>query len=120
MNLNLLMNLKSDDFFSVPKSSDERNAVNMKKNRMRKLNKILEIPEEVYSDVPKISLIGFDEMIIENYKGIVEYEEFFIRISTYKGMISINGYNLNLETMTNDDIRVTGKIESFEFERITD
>ena len=56
----------------------------MKKNRMRKLNKILEIPEEVYSDVPKISLIGFDEMIIENYKGILEYEEFFIRISTYK------------------------------------
>ena len=78
----------------------------MKKNKMRKLNKILEIPEEVYSDVPKISLIGFDEMIIENYKGILEYEEFFIRISTYKGLISINGYNLNLETMTNDDIRI--------------
>lgn len=98
----------------------ERTVVTMKKNRMSKLSKMLEIPEEVYSDVPKISLIGFDEMIIENYKGIVEYEEFFIRISTYKGMISINGYNLNLETMTNDDIRVTGKIESFDFERITD
>ncbi len=92
----------------------------MKKNRMRKINKILEIPQEVYSDVPKISIIGFDEMIIENYKGILEYEAFFVRISTYKGVININGYNLNLETMTNDDIRVTGKIESFDFERITD
>ena len=92
----------------------------MKKNRIRKLNKILEIPEEVYTNIPKISVIGFDEMIIENYKGILEYEEFFIRISTYKGFISINGYNLNLETMTNDDIRITGKIESFDFERITD
>ncbi len=76
----------------------------MKKHRMRKINKILEIPQEVYSDVPKITIIGFDEMIIENYKGILEYEEFFIRISTYKGIISINGYQLNLETMTNDDI----------------
>ena len=92
----------------------------MKKNRIRKLNKILEIPEEVYTNIPKISVIGFDEMIIENYKGILESEEFFIRISTYKGFISINGYNLNLETMTNDDIRITGKIESFDFERITD
>ena len=86
----------------------------------KKIDGILEIPEEVYSNVPKIILTGFDEMIIENYKGILEYEEFFVRISTYKGIISINGYNLNLETMTNDDIRVTGKIESFDFERITD
>lgn len=92
----------------------------MKKKRMSKLNKLLEIPQEVYTDNPKISILGFDEMIIENYKGILEYQEFFVRISTYIGVISINGYNLNLETMTNDDIRITGKIESFDFERITD
>ena len=87
---------------------------------MNKIDKILEIPQEVYSDIPKISLIGFDELIVENYKGILEYEEFFVRVSTYVGIVSINGYNLNLETMTNDDIKVTGKIESIDFERITD
>ena len=92
----------------------------MKKSSMSRINKMLESPKKVWSDVPKISVIGFDEMIIENYKGILEYEKFFIRISTYKGIISINGYNLNLDTMTNDDIRVTGKIESFDFERMTD
>ena len=114
------MNLKSDDFLLRPQNHQKGQIIRMKKNRMSKLNKILEIPEEVYSDVPKISLIGFDEMIIENYKGILEYEEFFVRISTYHGIISINGYNLNLETMTNDDIRVTGKIESLDIERVTD
>ena len=92
----------------------------MRKKRFEKIEKMLEIPQEVCSNVPKITITGFDELIIENFKGILEYEEFFIRISTYKGLISINGYNLNLETMTNDDIRVTGKIESFDFERITD
>lgn len=92
----------------------------MKKNKISKINKILEMPKEIYTDTPKITITGFDEMIIENYKGILEYEEFFVRISTYQGIISINGYNLNLENMTNDDIRITGKIESFDFERITD
>ena len=92
----------------------------MKKRRMNKIDKILEIPQEVYSDIPKISLIGFEELIVENYNGILEYEEFFVRVSTYVGIVSINGYNLNLETMTNDDIKVTGKIESIDFERITD
>lgn len=83
----------------------------MKKQRKNRMDKMLEIPKEVYSNIPKLSVTGFEEMVIENYKGILEYEEFFVRISTHIGIININGYNLNLETMTNDDIKVTGKIK---------
>lgn len=89
----------------------------MKKKR---LDKFLEIPEEVCSNTPKITITGFNEVILENYKGILEYEEIFASISTYIGVVNINGYNLNLEKMTNDDIKITGKIESVELERTQD
>lgn len=89
----------------------------MKKKR---IDKILEIPQEVYTNTPKITITGFDEIILENYKGILEYEEFFASISTYIGVVNINGYNINLEKMTNDDIKITGKIESVELERVQD
>ncbi len=92
----------------------------MKKNKTNRLDKILELPKEVYSNIPKLIVTGFDEMIIENFKGILEYEEFFVRINTYIGIININGYNLNLTNMTNEDIKVTGKIESIEIERTID
>lgn len=92
----------------------------MKKKSYTKLDKILEMPKEVCSDIPKIIVTGFDEMIIENFKGILEYEEFFVRINTHIGIININGFNLNLENMTNDDIKVTGKIESMDIERTVD
>ena len=92
----------------------------MKKQRKNRMDKMLEIPKEVYSNIPKLSVTGFEEMVIENYKGILEYEEFFVRISTHIGIININGYDLNLETMTNDDIKVTGKIESIEIERLVE
>ena len=92
----------------------------MKRKNNRKVDKILELPKEVYSNIPKIIITGFEELIIENFKGIVEYEEFFVRISTHIGVININGYNLNLQNMTNDDIKVTGKIESLDIERLTD
>ena len=75
----------------------------------KRLEKILEFPEEIYTNSPKITIVGFDEMIIENYNGILEYEEYFTSISTYIGIININGFNLNLEKMTNDDIKITGK-----------
>ena len=92
----------------------------MKKGRYNKIDKILELPKEICSNIPKLSITGFDEIIIENFKGILEYEEFFVRISTHIGIININGYGLNLENMTEDDIKVTGKIESIDIERTID
>ena len=75
------------------------------------------MPEEVCSNIPKITITGFNELILENYKWILEYEEFFASIITYIGIVNINGFNLNLEKMTNDDIKITGKIESIDIER---
>ena len=91
----------------------------MRKNKESRLDRLLEMPKEIYSDVPKITITGFGEIIIENYKGILEYEEFFVKIKTYIGNININGYRLELENMTNDDIKVKGKIESIDLESIT-
>lgn len=88
-----------------------------KKNTLSKIDRLLEMPQEVYTDTPKLTITGFNEMVIENFKGILEYEDYYIRINTSLGMININGYELKLENMTNDDIRVTGKIESVDVER---
>jgi sporulation protein YqfC len=94
---------------------------NKKNNRIsNKLNNILEVPRELTDNNPKITIIGFDEMLIENYKGILEYEEFYIKISTELGNININGFNLGLEQVTEDDISVKGKIESLDIERTID
>ena len=84
-----------------------------------KFNRFLEIPQEVYSNIPKIVITGFDEMIVENFKGILEYEDYYVRINTHIGIINVNGFNLNLENMSEEDIKVTGKIESFDIERLT-
>ena len=82
-----------------------------------RVSKFLEIPREVISDVPKITITGFDEVFIENFKGILEYEDFFARISTSFGNININGFNLKLNQMTDNDILVSGKIENIDFEK---
>jgi len=89
-----------------------------KQKNQNRFEKILEIPKEISSTEPKITVMGFNEMLIENYKGILEYQEFYIRISTYIGIININGFNLNLTEMTSDDIMITGKIENIDFEEL--
>ena len=91
-----------------------------RKERMEKINNILEIPKEISSNEPKITILGFNQLLIENYKNILEYEEFFIRINTFIGVININGFALSLEEMTEDDILIKGKIDSVDFESIVD
>lgn len=86
----------------------------------RKINELLEIPKEVYTNVPNIILTGFEEMIIENNKGILEYEDYYVRVNTIIGIININGINLKLEKMTEDNLKISGKIEKIDIERIED
>ena len=88
-----------------------------RKNTFRKIDNILEMPKEIYTYIPKITTIGFEELVIENYKGILEYEDYYVRINTHIGIININGFNLKLEKMTEDDLKVIGKIESIDLER---
>lgn len=91
---------------------------NKKQKYQNKFERLLEIPTELSSTEPKITIVSFNEMLIENYKCILEYQEFFIRISTYSGIININGFNLKLNEMTSDDLMIIGKIETIDFESI--
>ncbi|MFR0822247.1 MAG: YabP/YqfC family sporulation protein [Clostridia bacterium] len=90
------------------------------RKRQNRLEELLEIPKEISSQEAKITVVGFEQMLIENYKGILEYQEFYIRISTHIGIVNVNGFNLKLEEMTSDDIMVKGKIESIDFENQVD
>ena len=90
-----------------------------KKNKKEStLNRILEIPQEISTNEPKITISGFKKMLIENYKVILEYQDIYIRIKTYIGIVNITGFNLKLGEMTDDDIIVTGNIETVDFEKI--
>ena len=90
------------------------------RRKARKLDEILEIPVELSTDNPKVTIVGFERVLIENYKGILEYQDYFVRLNTYIGIININGFDLKLEEMTTDDLLVTGKIDSIDFENTSD
>lgn len=83
----------------------------------RKVGELLEMPVEVTSDFPKITVSGFDEIIVENFIGILEYEEFFIRIKTSIGNVMINGFNMKLTQLNSEDIMIKGSISNMSFEK---
>lgn len=88
------------------------------RKKQGKLERLLEVPEEVSSIKPKMTMQGFEKLFIENYQSILEYQDIFIRIKTRIGIINITGFNLKLNDMTSDDIMIEGDIDSIDFEKI--
>ena len=93
------------------------NLKDKKGDKMSNIDKFFGVPEEVSSDIPKVTIVGFNKMLIENYKCILEYQDYFIRIKMSTGLININGFNLLMNEMTKDDLIITGSIESVDFEK---
>ncbi len=87
-----------------------------KPKKYSKLDSILDFPREVVSTDVKVTILAFNEILIENYKNILEYEETLVRINIFDGTINVHGFNLDLEQMTDENIKVIGKIDSIEFE----
>lgn len=91
----------------------------MRKNKKeRVIDRLFEVPKEISTNEPKITVAGFKQMLVENYKAILEYQDIYIRIKTYIGIVNVTGLNLKLGEMTSDDIMITGEIETIDFEKV--
>lgn len=88
----------------------------MEKRKLSKVYRLLEIPTETFMQIPKITIVGFNKIMVENYKNILEYQDIFIRINTSIGIINVNGINMKMGEMTKDDLIIEGEIDTVEFE----
>lgn len=80
-----------------------------------KVTDVLELPKEIVLNIPKLTMVGNGNLIIENYKGIIEYDNTRVRVNTGSGIIKITGNGLVIKEITSENILVDGKISSLEF-----
>lgn len=80
-----------------------------------KVTEILELPKEIVLNMPKLTMLGNGDLIVENYKGIVEYDEGIIRLNTTSGIIKVTGTDIYIKEITLENIMIFGEIQSLEF-----
>ena len=85
----------------------------MKLNVKDKILKLLDIPQEVIRDVPKITILG-DIIFVENYKNITLYTKENIRINTSIGILKIDGKGFKIQEITPEDILISGSFLNLE------
>jgi sporulation protein YqfC len=75
----------------------------------------LEIPQDLVLDTPKITIIGRNELYLENHKGIIEYSTARMRINLSRGFLEIIGEQLEIQALMPDEMRVIGDISSIKY-----
>ncbi len=81
-----------------------------------KLARLFEIPGDVYGNRPKVTAIGRGEVLIENFRGIMDFQSGIIRINTNNGVIKVTGEELNIREITNEEIIIGGKISNIDYD----
>lgn len=88
----------------------------MEKDHIReRLASAASMPKDVVLGASVITILGRNEVCIENYRGIIEYTDTLIRVQTKSGQVKLNGKRLQIEYYTNDEMKVTGSVVSLEF-----
>ncbi|MGI6122763.1 MAG: sporulation protein YqfC [Acetivibrionales bacterium] len=81
-----------------------------------RLARLFEIPGDVYGNRPKVTAIGRGEVLVENFRGIMDFQNGIIRINTNNGIIKVTGDDLTIREITNEEIIIGGKISNIDYD----
>lgn len=84
---------------------------------LRQVSEAMELPKDLLFGDAMISMCGYQEMCIENFTGIIEYQPDYIRVQGKNCKICIQGEKLFIEHYSNEELKIQGNITQLSFEK---
>lgn len=76
----------------------------------------LELPKDLVYHAAIVTVTGKQELTLENYKGILEYQTDHISVQTRNCRVTISGKNLKIPYYTSEEMKITGIIQNIMYE----
>jgi sporulation protein YqfC len=87
-----------------------------RKGNLQVLAGLLEIPQDIVLDLPRVTMLGNKQVLVENHKGIIEYTSSLLRIRLNQGELVIGGESLVLGSLQPELLFVEGVISEVRYE----
>ena len=88
----------------------------MKHNKLKSVKQnmveTLELPKDLMYGDSIVTITGRREVLIENYKGILQYTDSEILLQSLRGKVLLRGRNLEIVWYTSLEMKITGAISS--------
>lgn len=89
-----------------------RKKVEPRLSYLEELSNHLSLPADILAGAPIITATGRNEICLENYRGIIEYNSSLVKVQTKACKICIEGKELNILYFTEDEMKITGFIKA--------
>lgn len=87
----------------------------VKRNVKGSIAQMLEMPEDIALDMPRLVLLGNMSLHAENHKGIIEYTPNRIIFASTAGEVEVIGSSLMLTALKDGEIGIEGEIYSVSY-----
>lgn len=71
----------------------------------------LDVPNDIAFDLPRITVIGYYQVYIENYKNVVQFTNEYLHLKLTNKEIKIVGERLVIRKIWTDEIFIEGLIK---------
>ena len=85
------------------------------KSKTIQLIETLQLPQDILCGEIRITITGNREILIENYKGLLECTNTKIVIQAKNHKLLLEGKALNIDYYTNEDMKISGRILSVKY-----
>ena len=79
--------------------------------KMQKVTDSFELPKDIVLGLPIVTAYGYNELTIENHKGILSFSDKAVTVRAADSTIKISGSRLEIKEFTKDLIIIAGHLK---------
>lgn len=76
----------------------------------------LDLPGDLVFDLPRLTMIGNKQLVIENHLGVVHFSPEKLDLEMKQGMLTVEGTDLSIKAIMPEEVIIEGRISGIKYE----
>jgi sporulation protein YqfC len=77
--------------------------------------KMLDLPQDVVQDLPRVTMIGNVQLYVENHRGVLHFSSELLRLELTKGKLEVYGNQLVIRAILSEEVFIEGIIADIKY-----
>ena len=76
---------------------------------------MLDLPQDVVFDLPRVTMIGNMQLYVENHRGVLHFSETNLLLALHQGKLEIVGKQLSIRAILAEEVFIEGLIDEVKY-----
>ncbi|MCD1261574.1 sporulation protein YqfC [Paenibacillus athensensis] len=77
--------------------------------------KLLDLPQDIVHDLPRITMIGNVQLYVENHRGVLHVSSEFLKLNLTTGQLDVKGKELVIRAILPEEVLIEGTIDDVKY-----